>query len=251
MGLRWVPTWKSLPNQVCDPKTKKRINSCFLSLPYEFAAYLEMADEEISLSGGYSYQLAYPATLFAYDHKSPFHQYSNMVCLIRSPGVLIRALWDRVKPKGYGEGRNPKLAIPNRISGSREGRGKLRLFVIGNYVKQRLLRPLHDWAMDLLRRPTSATTPVVPMTSVTTLSVGDRFHGAMHNGSTGWNSCWSNRTCGQLSMGQKRRTFRDQLETRSQSVGPKHIKIGVVAHRDISIRIENSLDRFIYRFISI
>lgn len=82
MGLRWVPTWKSLPNQVCDPKTKKRINSCFLSLPYEFAAYLEMADEEISLSGGYSYQLAYPATLFAYDHKSPFHQYSNMVCLI-------------------------------------------------------------------------------------------------------------------------------------------------------------------------
>ena len=65
------------------------------------------------------------------------------------------------------------------------------------------------------RRPTSATTPVVPMTLVTTLSVGGRFHGAMHNGSTGW----SNRTCGQLSIRQKRRTFRDQFETWSQSVG--------------------------------
>ncbi|KAF4398713.1 hypothetical protein G4B88_017139 [Cannabis sativa] len=31
---------------------------------------------------------------------------------------------------------------------------------------------------------------------------------------------------------------------------PKHIKIGVVAHRDISIRIEDSLDRFIDRFLS-
>jgi len=49
----------------------------------------------------------------------------------------------------------------------------------------------------------SATTSVVPMTSVTTLSVGDRFHGAMYNGSQGWNSSLSNWTCGRLSMGQK------------------------------------------------
>lgn len=31
------------------------------------------------------------------------------------------------------------------------GGGKLRLFVIGNYVAQRLLRPYHDWAMRTLR----------------------------------------------------------------------------------------------------
>ncbi|KAK4351349.1 hypothetical protein RND71_030662 [Anisodus tanguticus] len=32
------------------------------------------------------------------------------------------------------------------------GAGELRLFIIGNYVKQRLLKPYHDWAMSVLRR---------------------------------------------------------------------------------------------------
>lgn len=32
------------------------------------------------------------------------------------------------------------------------GGGKRRLFVIGNYVKQCLLKPYHDWAMNVLRR---------------------------------------------------------------------------------------------------
>lgn len=81
------------------------------------------------------------------------------------------------------------------------------------------LMDVWTWVRDMELPPNFSTTPVVPMTSVTTLSVGDRLNGAMHNGSTRLNSFWSNRTCGQLSMGQKRRTFRDQLETRSQSVG--------------------------------
>lgn len=60
MGLKWIPTLKSLPNQVRDPKTKRRLHSCFLSLPYVFAAYLEMAyDEKASDVSGYSYQLAH------------------------------------------------------------------------------------------------------------------------------------------------------------------------------------------------
>lgn len=32
-----------------------------------------------------------------------------------------------------------------------EGGGKRRVFPIGNYVKQRLLRPFHNWAMSVLR----------------------------------------------------------------------------------------------------
>jgi hypothetical protein len=38
------------------------------------------------------------------------------------------------------ESQDSVPAIPNCITGSREGKGKLRLFVIGNHIKQRLLR---------------------------------------------------------------------------------------------------------------
>lgn len=40
----------------------------------------------------------------------------------------------------------------SRVAAAPAGAGKLRLFVIGNYVKQRLLKPYHDWAMNVLRR---------------------------------------------------------------------------------------------------
>ena len=151
LGLRWVPTWKALPNQVIDPRTKRRVNSVFTSLPLEFTSYLEMADEEVSLDFGYSYQLGHFSTLFAYERGPVKHRY-NLGCFFRAKPASLQALWARVKPKGYMESQDSVPAIPNRIAGSREGKGKLRLFVIGNYIKQRLLRPLHDWTMDVLRR---------------------------------------------------------------------------------------------------
>lgn len=39
-----------------------------------------------------------------------------------------------------------------KLAASIEGGGKRRIFAIGNYVKQRYLRPYHDWAMGVLRR---------------------------------------------------------------------------------------------------
>lgn len=45
-----------------------------------------------------------------------------------------------------------------KLSQSVEGGGKRRVFAIGNYVKQRLLKPYHDWLMAILRRlPTDGT----------------------------------------------------------------------------------------------
>jgi hypothetical protein len=45
-----------------------------------------------------------------------------------------------------------------RLCATIEGDGKGRIFAIGNYLKQRLLRPVHDWAMAVLRRlPTDGT----------------------------------------------------------------------------------------------
>lgn len=39
-----------------------------------------------------------------------------------------------------------------RIGMVEEGGGKRRLFAIGNYINQRLLRSYHDWLMAVLRR---------------------------------------------------------------------------------------------------
>lgn len=38
-----------------------------------------------------------------------------------------------------------------RLGQSIEGGGKRRIFAIGNYVNQRLLKPVHDWLMSVLR----------------------------------------------------------------------------------------------------
>lgn len=39
-----------------------------------------------------------------------------------------------------------------RLGQSVEGGGKRRIFAIGNFINQRLLRPIHDWLMAVLRR---------------------------------------------------------------------------------------------------
>jgi len=41
--------------------------------------------------------------------------------------------------------------LPGRLCQVLDGAGKRRIFAIGNYIKQRLLRPVHDWSMSVLR----------------------------------------------------------------------------------------------------
>ena len=48
--------------------------------------------------------------------------------------------------------------VTGRLAQVIEGRGKRRIFAICNYIKQRLLYPVHKWAMDVLSRiPTDGT----------------------------------------------------------------------------------------------
>lgn len=47
---------------------------------------------------------------------------------------------------------------PGRLACAIEGGGKRRILAIGNSIKQRCLRPVHDWAMRVLYRiPTDGT----------------------------------------------------------------------------------------------
>ena len=57
-----------------------------------------------------------------------------------------------------------------RLSSSLEGGGKRRIFAIGNYLNQRLLKPLHDWLMQVLRRlPMDGTFQLTYLTHSTAL----------------------------------------------------------------------------------
>lgn len=47
---------------------------------------------------------------------------------------------------------------PGRLAQSLEGAGKRPFFVLGNWFKEGLLRPIHDWAMAILGQiPTDGT----------------------------------------------------------------------------------------------
>lgn len=49
--------------------------------------------------------------------------------------------------------RVPGLRLKyGRLGCSIEGGGKRRIFAIGNYINQRLLRPVHNWLMEVLKR---------------------------------------------------------------------------------------------------
>ena len=44
------------------------------------------------------------------------------------------------------------LPIVGKLGQTLEGRAKRRIFAIGNYMNQRLLKPFHDWLMTVLRQ---------------------------------------------------------------------------------------------------
>lgn len=71
----------------------------------------------------------------------------------------LNTYWVNQDPEVFERTVGPLLpssnGIPQRLGKlgmSIEGGGKRSIFAIGIYVKQRLLRPYHDWLMTILRR---------------------------------------------------------------------------------------------------
>ena len=52
--------------------------------------------------------------------------------------------------------------LPGRFTCTLTGAGKRGFFAIGNYVRQRLLHPVHDWAMRVLSRIPGETRRSLP-----------------------------------------------------------------------------------------
>lgn len=158
-GMSWEPTWKSLPNsrewavwkgnskggQGRKPDYFEKITGPLTSLLLEIGAFSRFLSHdgkirglETSISGMWAHRLRWPFVPITWQAWR-----DDNLSFVRGPYRLIAEL---VRPLVGTIARMGKLA------GVTEGGGKLRLFLIGNYIKQRLLKPYHDWAMSVLRR---------------------------------------------------------------------------------------------------
>jgi hypothetical protein len=89
-----------------------------------------------------------PLVIFPLDSENDNLIRKNMEWYIKWVKPVISGL---VQP-------NLDILVTGRLSWVVEGGGKRRVFAIGNYVNQRLLRPFHDWLMRILRfLPTDGT----------------------------------------------------------------------------------------------
>jgi len=158
-GISWEPTWKSLPThrrvnqlmkEVLAEKLKigPRVVSCFPALLFEMNAFSFLMERVHVSEGHWSQGCLWPAcTRYALD---PASTALTNWCLDQFERVTGPQL------PTYHELQEPPIC--GRLGQSIEGGGKRRIFAIGNYVNQRLLKPVHDWLMAVLRRiPTDGT----------------------------------------------------------------------------------------------
>lgn len=144
-GIIWEPTWKVTPNSEKEID-KKRPKSLFTSLWMEILAYgtnlrMEFYDQSVIPSCS----LWYTRTVYPLDNEANslnvkrdckwFLDLTNPPCFMMS----LKTSFNNI-PLHLG-----------KLSNIVEGGGKRRIIAIGLYIKQRLLKPYHDWCMSVLR----------------------------------------------------------------------------------------------------
>lgn len=156
-GLRFIPTWKSIPTGPWysrfirgmvdnNDKLLKSISlncrSIFTCFPYEFASFQMLMifchSREDQFSQGCLWA---PYIRYAFD---PYNKWITPLCLDWFESRIGPYI-----PSSQAMGVPP---IPGRLSQSCSGDGKRRLFAIGNYINQRLLEPVHKWLSLVLKR---------------------------------------------------------------------------------------------------
>lgn len=130
-------------------KASRQARSPFTSLFFEIGAWIELVHFIHSYGEQETPGLLWPQRVrFALDRKANrlFSEIDSEVFQRQ----IYTTLWDSSALK-VG-------AVSGRLGCSIEGAGKRRIFAIGNYVNQRLLRPVHDWCASVLRTlPTDGT----------------------------------------------------------------------------------------------
>jgi len=160
-GMTWLPTWKSTPltdklvmqfgflNPTSLTSERwsyySRFINIFSNLKHEIAAFAWNVNKIHSLPDGVFSPgiLFYPRTLYALDKMNTTFAMWDLEYFESKVGPYFSALLSAYRGIPIATGRLCCVI---------EGDGKRRILAIGNYVKQRLLRPIHDWAMKVLSR---------------------------------------------------------------------------------------------------
>jgi hypothetical protein len=149
-GFRFVPSWKSTPNDdrmFLEDKSIKLMPSIFSSFKYECAAFARQLRVIHSFEGIFSPGILFRWGYILYPLDNKFNtRYANEALDFyeKRPGLVFDDLASAFD-------QTNQYLFQGRLAQSFEGAGKRRLFVIGNYFKQRLLFPIHEWAMSVLR----------------------------------------------------------------------------------------------------
>lgn len=154
IGMAWIPTWKALPSKsdsiFCHSAKDSSIFNLLKYEMYSFAVDLNFVN---SLEGVFS-----PCILWIKSTLWPFSYSWNTMVANTNLSTFESSKLPEVFSSIIEGMREVGFTPPGRIAQVLDGAGKRRLFAIGNSIKQRLLRPVHDWAMSVLRTlPTDGT----------------------------------------------------------------------------------------------
>lgn len=139
-GIRWKPSWKALPNYAVS-RVLSMDRSPFVYLPLE----LKVFGSNLNFIHSYGTQHS-PLMLWLDRVRFAFDSLNEQACF-RDLAVMEVG----IAPYPINcEGPAKALFRFGRLGQSCEGRAKRRIFAIGNFVNQCLLRPVHDWAMEVL-----------------------------------------------------------------------------------------------------
>ncbi|KAG6467736.1 hypothetical protein ZIOFF_074382 (mitochondrion) [Zingiber officinale] len=197
-------------------KVPKPEPNVFSSLKYELAAFALSARLIVNRRIEW-----HPGMMWSKSTLDPLYYSYNT----RSVWLDLCSFQERIEPILYGIYNHIGLSNPRpgRLTCTLTGAGKRRLFAIGNFVRQRLLHPVHDWAMRVLSRMpmdgtfnqkgpidrlsrmspsdilyydlSSATDrfPVVVLEAVFTRLFGRAMSSCVVSGSLWWNVFWTHR----------------------------------------------------------
>lgn len=155
-GMKFKPTWKSVPNEswyktlVGSDKTLPRAElrklqrkvSVFNCLPYEMAAFQAMMNFVHAQGDQFSPGVLWPPFVrYAFDSYNRDITNISLSWFETRIGPLLPSPQDLGVPAYMG-----------RLCAACTGNAKLRVFSIGNYIKQSLLRPWGQWFGEVLRR---------------------------------------------------------------------------------------------------
>lgn len=136
-GMTWMPTWKSTPNDDRPFLGQGAASNILTSLKYEIASFAWNVNQIHSIQDGVFSpgMLWVKRVLYPLDNSYTTRMlHQDMEFDEKSVGPAFASVRHCYEPQ---------LLRPGRLAQVIEGAGKRRIFAIGNYIKQRLLHPVH------------------------------------------------------------------------------------------------------------